>query len=277
MQHLLSNDVSTLTTIFFYTVATILGFCGMLTRKLDWQKIACYGALLGFLFQTATLLFGFHASFSSGLPGGAYLQILAWFVGIAGIFLWLKLKLPTPLLFATPFCLILFVMSLPYLAHAIQMPQQIASSFYFLHIATLYISLALISIAFIASCLFLLSERTIKKKRKFKGLLQDTPSLHILDKINHICLLSAFPLYTVGMVTGFLRSKPTFGATFSGDPKIIVSIIIWGLLAILFHNRLAKNWAGKKPAYCMVCIFLLSLFSLLVINTLMDSHHTFLR
>ncbi|MBQ7738196.1 MAG: cytochrome c biogenesis protein CcsA [Desulfovibrionaceae bacterium] len=274
---MLSHQASTIITIIFYAGSTLLGLWGMLNRKTSWQSAGCWLALAGFIFQTLTLALGFHKSFPSGLSAGAYLQMLAWFLGLSGLIIWLKLKQRTALTFATPFCLTLFAMSIPYMEQVIIIPQSVQSSFYFLHIGALFVSLALLAISFIASAIFLILEHRIKTKRGVKGFLQDLPALAILDKLNGFGIIISFPLYTIGLIVGFLRAAPVYGSTFSGDPKEIVTIIIWLLLAVIFHNRLARSWTGKKPALMMIGIFLLSIFSLLVVNTIMPSHHAFIR
>ena len=68
-----------------------------------------------------------------------------------------------------------------------------------------------------------------------------------------------------------------YGATFTGDPKEVVSIIVWLLMAYVFHGRLATGWRGRKPARLMVLVFGLSLFSIVVVNTLMETHHSFIK
>lgn len=274
---MLSHQSSTIITIIFYAGSTLLGLWGMLNRKTVWQSAGCWLALAGFIFQTLTLILGFHKSFPGGLSSGAYLQMLAWFVGLSGLVIWLKLKQRTALTFATPFCLALFAMSLPYMEQTIVMPGSVQTSFYFLHIGTLFISLALLSVSFIASAIFVVLEGRIKRKQGVKGFLQDLPALAILDKLNGWGIMISFPLYTIGLVVGLLRAAPVYGSTFTGDPKEIVSIIIWLMLATIFHNRLARNWTGKKPALMMIGIFLLSIFSLLIVNTVMPSHHAFIR
>ena len=272
---MISHELTTWSILLFLLAATILGLGGLLARKISIQTKGCVLMAIAFVLQTTSFFLGFHKSFQGGLSAGAYLQIFAWFTALTGLIFWLKLKQRTALTFAAPLCAALFAMSLPYMEQTIVLPKTLQSSFYILHIGFLFTSLALMAVSFIASSLFLFLERRIKSKQRIKGFLQDMPALSVLDTINKLCILTCFPLYTIGILSGLLRSKPVYGATFSGDPKEIVSLIIWALLAFVFHNRLAAAWAGKKPAMTMICIFLLSLFSLLIVNTLMDSHHSF--
>ena len=86
-----------------------------------------------------------------------------------------------------------------------------------------------------------------------------------------------FPLYSVGMVCGLFYAGAVYGRTVTGDPKEIISFATWVLYAVLFHNRLARGWYGRKPARLMVLIFILCAVSFVVVNLFMTSHHSFAR
>ena len=99
----------------------------------------------------------------------------------------------------------------------------------------------------------------------------------VSPEINALSTLAGFPLYTIGLVCGFFYAAPVFGGTVTGDPKQIVTLFTWALYAILFHNRLARGWRGRKPAKMMILIFTLSALSFIVVNLFMNSHHAFIR
>ena len=84
-----------------------------------------------------------------------------------------------------------------------------------------------------------------------------------------------FPLYTVSMLAGFLWASFTWKKIISWDPKEIVSIIVWIVFALLFHQRMVLGWRGKKPAKTAIVLFLLCLASLVGVNFLLPTHHSF--
>ncbi len=274
---MISPEISTGVTLLLYGLASTAGIAGMLARSALWRRTGCWLAVAGFLCQTGMLVLGFHRALPGGLSLGAYLQLMAWFVVLCGIAAWGKLKQEVPLVFAAPLGLMLFAMSAPYLGAVVPVPPSLKAPFYALHIGALFLSLALLALAFAAGALFLFMEDRIKSKQSVKGFWQDMPALSMLDRINALTVLTAFPLYTLGIVAGLIWAKPVFGGVVTGDPKEVVSIVIWALLSVLFNNRITKGWRGRKPAQLAVFIFILCLFSIVVVNTFMETHHAFIR
>ncbi|MDO5483354.1 MAG: cytochrome c biogenesis protein CcsA [Desulfovibrionaceae bacterium] len=274
---MITPETSTLLTLALYALATGCGVLGTALRIPFWRKTGCWLALAAFVAQTVLLATGFHKSLSGGLSLGAYLQMLAWFVTLCGLAVWLKMRQEAAAIFAAPLALLLFAMSAPYLGALVRVPDSLKAPFYTLHIGALFLSLGLLALAFAASTLFLFLEGRIKSKQRMEGFWQDMPALSILDRVNAITVLAGFPLYTIGLAAGLIWARPVYGAAISGDPKEVITIVIWILFAWLFHNRLTNAWKGRKPARLVVFIFMLSLFSIIVVNTFMDTHHAFIR
>ncbi|MDR1776412.1 MAG: cytochrome c biogenesis protein [Desulfovibrio sp.] len=274
---MISPEISSSINLVLLGAASAFAFAGILARNALLRRVGMWIVLLAFAAQTLQLLFGYHKHLPGGLSLGAYIQLIAWFVLLGGIIVWRRLQQQTPLLFAAPLCFLLFFVSMFCLDSAVTLPASTQHSFYALHIGALFSSLGLLTIAFFAGALFLSLERRIKNKERMPGIWQDMPAISLLDKINALTVLIAFPLYTVGIVSGIVWSKPVFGASAVGDPKEVVSVVIWIVFGILFHNRLVKNWKGRKPAQWTVFIFLLCLFSIIVVNTVMNTHHAFIR
>lgn len=274
---MLSPESLTAITIFFYLLATLTGLGGFLWHKAPMRSAGCWLAVSAFLCQTLTLIFGFHRLMPDGLSLGAYLQLLAWFLLLFGIGAWLRLKQDSILLFVAPLGLILFLLSTPWLKAAIRLPPSLSTPFYALHIGSLLLSLGLLALAFIAALVFLFLERRLKTRKKISGVWHDLPALALLDKINAVCSLSAFPLYTIGLLAGLFWSGRIHGSALSGDAKEVTSVLIWLLLGALFYNRLFRGWHGRKPALLACVIFLLSFFSIVFVNAFISAHHGIVR
>lgn len=263
-------------TVSCYGGATLAGLSGMTLRNEKWISIGLWLCVGAFIFQTLSLLGGYHKFDAAGPSLGAYLQMPAWFALLCGLVAWKFFHQRLFFLFAAPFAFILFLMSLPTLDNPLNFPAYISTSFYILHLGTLFLSLGMLAIAFVCSVVFLILQARIKQKKQLAGFWKDMPALTVLDKINNICGLAVFPLYTIGIITAYFWANPIFGSSLATDPKIIMSLVVWLLLAALFHNYLAKNWKGRKPAIFIIVIFTLSLFSVFIINFFLPTGHNFI-
>lgn len=277
MISLLTPESSTLLTLVLYALAGVTGLLGMLVKNRTLRLLAASIATCGFILQTVILAMGFHVQVAGGLTVGAYLQLLAWFLMLCGIVLWVVLHQEIPLLFGSLLSIILFALSAKQLQMVVHVPNSLHAPFYALHVGALYISLALIAISFVAGVLFLYLDKRLKAKKPLPKMFGDIPALYILDNINNYATLAGFPLFTTGIVCGLYFAGPVYGNTVTGDPKEIISLVIWLFFAFLFYSRISRGWKGKKPARLMVAVFALSLFSIVVVNLFMNSHHAFVR
>jgi ABC-type transport system involved in cytochrome c biogenesis permease subunit len=269
-------DQLALAVLGVYALASLCGFAGLVGRVARLRRAACFVAVGGFALQTLAFILGSHAALPGGLSLGAYLQLLAWFLLFCGMLGWGKFKLEAPLLFAAPLAFLLAAIAYPLLHRQIVLPASLSGYFYALHIGVLFLSLAFIALALGAGLLFLYVHRKIKSKERLVGFQKDFPALVILDKINALCVFTGFPLYTIGIGAGFVWSGSIWGKTLSGDPKEIISLLIWLSFAVLFHQRLLRGWQGRKPALFAIGLFALCVFSIVVVNMFLPTHHTFL-
>ncbi len=274
---MISFEQSNTLIILFYGIATLCGILGILLRQRWLRIVACLCTVGGFALQTFDMARGSHGLTPGGLSWGAYLQILAWFILICGFFGQWKTKHSTPIIFLTPLALMLFLLSLRLLQAQITLPESLSGTFYTLHIGSLYLSLALMTLAFAAGIMFIHTENMIKSKEPLTGFRKDFPALAILDKVNAVTAMVGFPLFTIGIVSGVIWAGSTWGKSVSGDPKEIVSFLVWGLFAWLFYMRTLQGRGGRKPALLALWLFALSAFSILVVNTFMNSHHAFIQ
>ncbi len=258
-----------------YFLGTALFAAGLVGRRDALKHIACRLAVAGFLLHTAALGLSLWAHSLEELTMGHYLQILSWSVLLVFFLVWWKFRLEFLALTSSPLALLLLLYSLP-LAHVRgKLPETLSGIFFGLHIGALFLALGLLAMAFGAGIFFIYLERKIKNKEKLTGFQMDIPALSVFDKVNHVAVAVGFPLFTLGLVTGFAWAGSAWGRTVSGDPKEIVSVAIWFIFALLFHQRLAVGWRGRKPALLAVGVFLLAVASMVVVNYFLPTHHSF--
>lgn len=249
---------------------------GLGLRRVGLKRIATWtsGAALGL--HTVDLVLRLAASGSMALQHGQfYISLLAWFIVLIFFVLWWRLKHDFLSMITAPLALILFSSSLAVSTQVLAVPEQWSALWFSLHVGTIFVSLALIVMAFGAGLTYLYLERKIKTKAKLPNFSKDLPSLETFDRANHWAVCIGFPLYTISMLAGFVWASFTWKRVLSWDPKELISILIWFIFALLYHQRLGRGWRGRKPAKTAILLFALCMISLLGVNFLLPTHHSF--
>jgi cytochrome c-type biogenesis protein CcsB len=128
------------------------------------------------------------------------------------------------------------------------------------HVGSIVLGNAALSIACLVGILYLIQEGTIKEKRRgffFSRL----PSLKLLDSMGYASLIVGFPLLTFGVISGVVYSQMVRGRFWIWDPKEILAAITWLVYAALLHERLAVGWQGRRAAIMTIVGFLILLFT----------------
>jgi ABC-type transport system involved in cytochrome c biogenesis permease subunit len=167
--------------------------------------------------------------------------------------------------FAFMFVSALFPRGIPYIK------PELKSLWIDIHALMAVFGIALFSIAFVFSLLYLIQERAVKAK-KFGGLEKILPSLEILDKINYRLILWGFPIYTFALVVGIIKYFILLG--FDIDPKQLWSVLTWCVYLLIFYLRVKGDWRKKRAAYLTIFGFFLLIFGFFGINLLTESFHS---
>lgn len=264
------DNALTAAVIFLYSLGALGILLGTLSGRRLVQKIANRLTLAGFAVHTISAVVIFFAESWEALSTGYYLQLLAWCLVFFYIVAWRWLRYPFLGLTAAPLALLLYVLSLRVSSVQNLLPSHLSGLFFGLHIWSLYLSLGLLAMAFGAGLLFIYMERGLKKKTPMAEFTRDMPSLATCDKVNMAAVVVGFPLYTLGLMSGFIWAPLT--QTVVANPKAILSLILWFLYAILFYQRAALGYRGRKTALLAVFIFTVSALSALFDLTM--SHHS---
>lgn len=261
-----------------YFLGAVTHLLGVGTGKAGLRRAGWLLTLGGFVCHTLDL--GVLLAVEGGMAfmsGEFYFSLLAWSLLLICLFLWWRLRLGMLGLLASPLALFLFLSSQAVTAARMPLPKALGGLFFGLHIGALFLAISLLAMACGAGMAYLYLERKIKTKEKLGGFAKSLPALSTCDTVNRWAVAAGFPLYTLGLLSGFVWAKLTWNRIFSYDPKEVTAICIWMLYAFLFHQRLMLGWQGRKPARMAIWLFGLTLVSMLVINFYMPTHHSFAR
>jgi ABC-type transport system involved in cytochrome c biogenesis permease subunit len=270
------SDLVSYTAIVLYAVGAAFAFAGTPSEKRhSLTQLSLIFSLAGFVLHSGLMLLLVLTKPLDGLSKGDLLQLLSWSVLLVWWISWRWLRLPFLALTMAPLALLLYIASLGVERVRAVMPPELGPLFALLHMGSLFVSFALLALGFGAGLLFLRVNAKLKGKAAFSDFDRELPALSTFDAVNKWVVAIGFPLYTLGVASGFFWARITWGRTISWDPKELFSFFVWCLFAVLFHQRLALGWQGKKAALMLIGIFALSVFSVAGINFFMDSHHSF--
>jgi cytochrome c-type biogenesis protein CcsB len=269
--------------LLLYSVITTLlyavGTVGYLIYVIRTEKVIhriAYGFLLaGFLSHTlglAMLVSQIRQMPVTTLP--QTFSLFAW--AIVGSYLAFQLKFNIRILgtFVSPLAVVFMLLSSAIPGQVIPNSKLFKSFWLTLHVATMFIGMAIFSLAFCAGIMYLLQERQIKTK-SFGLLYRRLPSLEVLDSLNYVCLTFGFPLITIGLISGFVYAGAVWSSFWHWDPKEVLSVVTWLIYAVLLHERLAVGWRGRRAAIMAIIGFSVILVTFVGTSVILKVHHSF--
>lgn len=272
-------DWVTFHTAIFYAIGSLGTFVGLPLHKPKIQVLGRIVTWMAFGLHTILILMMVLGQNAEELSRGYFVQLLAWTILFVYFIGWKIFKSSFLGMTAAPMGLLLLILSYKVDQSQIELPDRLKELFLVLHIGPLFASLGLLTLATGAAMLFLHMDRKIKAKTRLSDFDRGLPALGTYDRVNNLAVVVGFPLYTVGIVSGFIWAPIAWGRAGSvfgtWDPKEIFSLFQWFLYAAIFYLRVMCGWRGRKAAIMIIIIFGISLFSFLVVNSFMPTHHSF--
>lgn len=261
--------------LFVCALATVLFIVGLVGSMKKVKKSAL--ALLGIAFVSlSTLLLCGILGSESITDGRAWFLIpMAWLLIGFGFIGYFSLKLDIFSLIVAPISFIFLFIALIFHHQAAEINAALSGPIFWIHLTSIFVGFTCIAFSAVAGAFFLWQERRLKRKLKITAVSKDLPSLMSLDKVNAFATNLGFPMYCLGVIAGFTWAHISWEKLFTADPKEIISLIVLGLYAYLFHQRQAHSASGRKPALLAITIFIISVLSILFVNTILPSHHSF--
>jgi ABC-type uncharacterized transport system permease subunit len=128
------------------------------------------------------------------------------------------------------------------------------------HVCTLVFGYAMLFLSFVSSLLYLVLSRQLKMKQA-SSWASRMPALQEIDELGYKALLLGFPFMTIGLLAGSVVAEERFGASFIMDPKVLLSVLMWGIYLTLLYTRWSAGWRGRKAAYLASVGFVVSVFA----------------
>lgn len=133
-------------------------------------------------------------------------------------------------------------------------------------------------VAFLAACvaggLFLVQERQLKRKT-LGVLFHRLPSLEALDRANFIAISVGFGLLSLGLACGMVGGRVLQGRWWRGDPKEVITWVVWAAYCLLWLVRLRATLRGHRVAVLSMLGFTLLVLMAVGAAHLLGSTHPF--
>ena len=243
--------------VLLYGIAALAVLPAALYDRPRWRHIAVPAALAAALFHFVSLAEMLNAAHHR-LPVDAHetLSGIALLLALAFLLVFWRYKTVSLGVFVLPVCFLLCLIP------AFD-PGREASTFpllhgrwILLHIVLLLAAYAALLVSLLASLLYLIQERRLK--RKLPGL-PGLPPLETTDQIALRSLLLGLPCMTAGLLVGSLLAQVTVGATYFRDPKILLAFAMWLAYVAMIYIRRHSGLRGRRAVYLSSFVFLVVL------------------
>lgn len=131
-----------------------------------------------------------------------------------------------------------------------------------IHISLATLGVAVFALATAVAIMYLLQERSLKRKEFDNALYKRGAALENLDRLSHRLVLIGFPIFTAAIMLGVVWGAER--AELFKRPEWWIAIVTWGTFAGLLVARTTKGWRGRKAALLTIAGFTASMAVLAV-------------
>ncbi|HET8601073.1 MAG TPA: c-type cytochrome biogenesis protein CcsB [Segeticoccus sp.] len=174
---------------------------------------------------------------------------------------------------------------------ASQLLPSLRSFWLVIHVTVATLSVALFTIAFSVTILYLVQAWLEKlatgsgdvagavRGNTLSGLKASVhellPSSRQLDRTAYGLHIVAFPLWTFTLIAGAIWAEQAWGTYWGWDPKEVWTFVIWIVYAAYLHARATSGWNERKAAYIALAGFACILINYMVVNVYFVGMHSY--
>src|SRR5689334_7923999 len=124
---------------------------------------------------------------------------------------------------------------------------ELRSGWIYTHIILILVGYSALFFSFIASVLYLLHERSLKRK-DLNGIAGKLPALETIDNIGYRLLLIGFPFMTIGLIAGSVIAQVQYASRYFLVPIVLLSLLRRGVYMLMLYTRLNSGGRGRPAA-----------------------------
>ena len=263
-------DILFYSCLALYLASMVINFAGTALKKPTLFRITWIVFLIGF---SAHSIYAVARGVVAGrLPMSNQFEFsmcLAW--GIALLYIILRTKLSADWLtnIALPAVFLVLAYSLTLSQDIRELMPALRSPWFAVHIGTAVISYASFMLAGCAGIKYLSDLK--------KGEREDGTHLRQIDHLSYRLIALGMLMLTIVILSGALWAEDAWSSFWSWDPKELWSLITLFVYIIYLHQRLRKNWQGKRMAVFSIVAVGVVIFTFVGVNTLLPGLHSYFR
>lgn len=263
-------DILFFSAITFYFVTMIVQFSSLVFKKDVVGRAAWVLAVVSFGVATAYLLVrGIEAGRLPLSDQFEFATAFGWGIGLFCIILYLRIKQGWVLTVGLPAVFIA-------LSYAALLPREIGelmpalrSAWFGLHIGSAVFSYSAFALAGAVGVKYLTDEH--------KKIDTEDAAINLsqLDNLSYRLVAVGFLMLTVVILSGCVWAEQAWSCFWSWDPKETWALVTWIIYAIYLHQRMRKDWRGKRMAWFAILAVAAVVFTFVGVNTLMSGLHSY--
>jgi ABC-type uncharacterized transport system permease subunit len=142
------------------------------------------------------------------------------------------------------------------------------------HVSSALLGYSAITIAGAYGLMYLMLYHEMKATR-FGVVYKKLPTLETLERMTFTAVKLAFLLLSIAILFGFIWLHRAIANPNYFDPKLIGTIIVWAMYGFLVIAKTRYGWKGRKVMILSIIGFLISIFSMTIINIFFSGFHKF--
>lgn len=156
-----------------------------------------------------------------------------------------------------------------------EIPLLLRSNLLGIHVGSALIGYAAITISAVYGFLYMMLYHDIKSSQ-FTVIYKRLPSLEILERMSFNATLLGFIFLTVAIAIGYVWLPRAIEKFSYADPKLLSTIVVWLVYAAGLAAKKIVGWQGRKIMILSLIGFVVTIFSMTVINFFFSSFHKFI-
>jgi len=256
-----------------YLLASVLYVANLFVRGRQPAAAATVLAAVGALAHTLGLV---RIAMEIGRsPYSAYygsVAFLAWLVVLMQIGVAWRARMDAVGAFSLPiaFLMLLYALALP--PEMRQVLPELRRHSMAAHISLAILGYGAFTVAFALAVIYLLENRLLKAK-KLRGVFERLPPLRTTDDL--ACRFATFgqAMLTMGILIGSVYAAREWGRLYWQDPKVLPSLVTWGIYTAYLALRWVLGWRGRASSYLLVAGFVAVLITFIGVNMAFPGKH----